>query len=111
MNLKRGNRVVPSPAPEWAFKGNTVKMKYTFRNKKNITVSTHSAFRTWTPSPKPPNIFSIFMDLVESNQIEIRYRKKVLTPFEGALWLEFLQIKIINGSVKIVNQNYKGLSV
>ena len=86
-------------------------MKHTFRNKKNIMVSTHSAFRTWSPPPKPPNSFSIFMDLVESNQIQIRYRKQILTPFEGALWLEFLQIKIINGSVKIVNQNEKGLSI
>jgi hypothetical protein len=83
-------------------------MKHTFRNKKKITVSTYSAFRSWTPPPKPANIFSIFMDLVESNQIQIRYRKKVLTPFEGALWLEFLQIKIVNGSVKIINENDKG---
>jgi len=70
---------------------------------KKIKISINSAFKPWEP-PKKTNFYKIFMDLVESNEIQITRNKKVLTPFEGALWLENLELKIVNGVIKVVSQ-------
>ena len=68
---------------------------------KNVkfSISKNSAFRPW----KELDItgYDIFMDLIETNQINICHKNKILTPFEGAIWLESLQIKAENGVFKI----------
>ena len=74
---------------------------------KKIKISVNSAFKPWEP-PKKINFYKIFMDLVESNEIKITRNKKVLTPFEGALWLENLELKIVNGVIKIINKFFIG---
>jgi len=80
----------------------SIKFGNSFNNERKLKISTVSAFKPW----KPPKIISssdIIMALVESGDIRISKKTEILTPAEGLIWLNSLNIKCFNGIVKIVN--------
>jgi hypothetical protein len=66
----------------------------------NFKVSKKSAFKQWK---KPINGYRLLMDLIESGQMKLADKDGILTPFEGALWLDAFKIKVTNGIVKKIN--------
>ena len=70
-----------------------------------FSISKNSAFKPW--KQLDINGYTVFSELVETNQITLCRKNKILTPFEGVLWLESLHIKMDNGVIKITS-NLKG---
>ena len=66
----------------------------------NFRVSPNSAFQTWKPCMK----YSHLMYLIETNQIRLYNNNKLLTPFEGAIWLDSLKLECSDGLIKITSE-------
>jgi hypothetical protein len=73
-----------------------------FKNQTNLKISTSSAFRPWK-KPKIINSCDIIMGLIESGEIRIARKKDILTPAEGLIWINSLNVKCFNGIIKILN--------
>ena len=69
--------------------------------------SNKSAFKPWK---RTFNAYEIFIELIESGEIRLVGRDKVvLTPFESVLYMENLYIKSSNGIIKVVKNPPKGV--
>ena len=71
--------------------------------KSQFRISTKSAFKIYKPVPIKFDPYKLFVDLIESGQLAIAENNKILTPFEGSLYLENIHVKIDEGVVKVVS--------
>jgi hypothetical protein len=68
-----------------------------------LKISENSAFKVYKPKPVKFDPYKLFVDLIESGQLAIAENNKILTPFEGSLYLENIHVKIDEGVIKVVS--------
>ena len=67
-----------------------------------LRISSKSAFKVYQQPEKTIHPYDLFMQLIESGQLKIADKGRILNPFEGWVFMESIKLKTVNGIVKIV---------